>query len=79
MSRRTGSLFETDHPFGDRAQSPPRRPGRADAAERAVAPRLDTTIDNVRRAAWGALNALATEVDVFAMFPLEFQARMLSA
>ncbi len=71
-------LFETDHPFGDRTQSPPRRPGRVDTAERAVAERIGATLDEVRRGAWGALNELATEAGVLAMFPLEFQARMLS-
>lgn len=71
-------LTETDHPFGDRRETPPQRPGNVRLVERRLGERLDLAPDEVRRLAWRNLNRLATEVGVYDLLPHQFQVQMLA-
>jgi TatD DNase family protein len=72
-------LTETDHPFGDRSQAAPRRPGRVDDIEAAMARRWKIDIDGVRRQVWVNFRRIATQTATADMFPGAFQRAMLAA
>jgi len=71
-------LMETDHPFGDRSESQPRRPGNITTPEGAVATAFDLTPDALRRQAWRNMKAIAERLAIVEMFPTEFQVQFLS-
>jgi TatD DNase family protein len=71
-------LTETDHPFGDRRQAAPRRPGRVDDVEAAMARRWNLDIDGVRSQVWANLRRIATQTATADMFPGAFQRAMLA-
>jgi len=70
-------LTETDHPFGDRKQRPPRRPGRVSGIEIALAEQWATDVTNVRRQVWQNFRRLATETRTIDLLPPAFQRTML--
>lgn len=72
-------LLETDHPFGDRSQSPPRRPGNLSDAERQLATRLSMSILELRRHCWRNMGRVALGLGLFEMFPHEFQVQMIAS
>jgi TatD DNase family protein len=71
-------LLETDHPFGDRSQSQPRRPGNLSEAENTVSAEIGISADALRRQTWRNLKTIAEKLDLVAMFPWEFQVQFLS-
>lgn len=72
-------LTETDHPYGDRSQTAPRRPGRLDDIEAAIARHWDVDINGVRRQVWANLRQIATQTATADIFPGAFQRAMLAA
>lgn len=72
-------LTETDHPFGDRRESSPRRPGNIGLVERRLAESLGHRPDDVRRLVWQNLSRLATDVGVHDLLPPQFQVQMLAS
>lgn len=69
-------LFETDHPchpFGDRDQPAPRRPGNLSNPEAAVAAKLSSSATELRRQAWRNFSRLVDELELAEMFPRDFQ------
>ena len=72
-------LLETDHPFGDRSESPPRRPGNLAKSETAVSIALSVSPDALRRRAWSNLKAIAETLNLVEMFPRDFQIQLLAA
>lgn len=72
-------LTETDHPFGDHRQSPPRRPGRVGDVEAALAMRWGFDVNGVRRQIWANFCRLATNTATAAGLPATFQRTMLAA
>jgi TatD DNase family protein len=62
-------LLETDHPFGDRSESPPRRPGNLARSETAVSTALSMSPDALRRRTWSNLKAIAETLNLVEMFP----------
>lgn len=72
-------LTETDHPFGDRREASPRRPGKIGVAERRLGEVLGLRPDEVRRLVWQNLSRLATDVGVHDMLPHQFQVQMLAS
>jgi TatD DNase family protein len=72
-------LMETDHPFGDRSETQPRRPGNATKSEHAVAAALGVSADALRLQTWRNLRGIAEKLSLIEMFPAEFQVQFLSA
>ena len=72
-------LLETDHPFGDRSESPPRSPGNLARSEIAVSTALSVSPDALRRQTWGNLKAIAEALNLVEMFPRDFQVQLLAA
>jgi TatD DNase family protein len=72
-------LFETDHPFGDRRERMPRRPGNLSSVESQVANQFGLTAGLVREQTWRNLDRLATELSIHDMFPHQFQVQLLSS
>ena len=72
-------LLETDHPFGDRSESPPRRPGNLARSEIAVSTALGVSPVALRRRTWGNLRAIAETLNLVEMFPRDFQVQLLAA
>jgi TatD DNase family protein len=72
-------LTETDHPFGDRREASPRRPGNIGHVEHLIGESLSLQPDEVRRLAWQNLSRLATEVGVHNMLPHKFQVQILAS
>lgn len=72
-------LTETDHPYGDRGQQGPRRPGHVHRVESALAELWKSSIGNVRRQVWQNLRRLAIETHTADRLPSRFQEQMLSA
>lgn len=72
-------LTETDHPFGDRRQAGPRRPGQVDVVEAALAEHWNVDVGTVRRQVWRNLLKIADSTGTASLFPGEFQRSMLSA
>src|SRR6266545_936213 len=75
---KTRLLLETDHPFGDRREAAPRRPGNLSLAESRVARLLGESVEHVRQQTWRNLDQLATEAAVHNMLPRLFQVQMLA-
>lgn len=71
-------LLETDHPFGDRSESQPRRPGNLSQAESAVSAQFGISPAALRRQTWRNLKAIAKKLDLVEMFPRDFQVEFLA-
>ena len=71
-------LTETDHPFGDRKEASPQRPGRLQSVERALGARWGFNSEEVRRQVWMNFRALVETSDSADLFPREFQAAFLA-
>lgn len=71
-------LLETDHPFGDRSEEPPRRPGNLAKSESAVSAALGASPDTVRRWTWRNLKAISEKLNLLEMFPHDFQVQFLA-
>ena len=72
-------LLETDHPFGDRAQTPPRRPGHLVQPETALSALLGLTLAELRSQTWRNLRGIVSNMALIDMFPREFQVQFLAA
>ncbi len=70
---------ETDHPFGDRHQVAPRRPGRVSVVEAALAEYWNVDVDAVRRQMWRNMLEIADCTGTAHLFPAFFQRSMLAA
>jgi TatD DNase family protein len=72
-------LTETDHPFGDRREATPQRPGNVAHAERRLGESLGRTPNDVRRLVWTNFSHLAADTGVEDLLPRQFQVQMLSS
>jgi TatD DNase family protein len=72
-------LTETDHPFGDRREHPPRRPGNVATVERALSAVLGVRVDEVRKLVWRNLRGLVDNLQVNDLLPHRFQVQLLAA
>ena len=72
-------LTETDHPFGDRRQLAPRRPGGVNVVEAALAKEWNVDGDAVRRQVWRNFVDIAQVTGTADLFPSTFQRTMLAA
>jgi TatD DNase family protein len=72
-------LVETDHPFGDRVETQPRRPGNAAAAEAELSARYGVTVDMLRTQTWRNLFRVTTELKIIDLFPKEFRIQFVAA
>jgi TatD DNase family protein len=72
-------LTETDHPFGDRHQTRPRRPGRVSVVEDALARCWGVNTGTVRRQVWDNFRRIAIQAAAADLLPEAFQRTMLSA
>lgn len=72
-------LTETDHPFGDRRECAPRRPGNMNTIEKALASHWGIGIVDVRRQIWRNFRDLAMETKTASLLPPAFQKSMLMA
>lgn len=72
-------LTETDHPYGDRREEKPRRPGRVEMVEAALAKQWNVDINGVRRQVWANLRQIVTQTATEEKFPPAFQKSMLAA
>ena len=66
-------LPETDHPFGDRRTSPPRRPGGVSEVEANLAAHLGASQPDVRRLLWRNLSTVIADTDTADLFPLAWK------
>jgi TatD DNase family protein len=71
-------LLETDHPFGDRTESQPRRPGNLAKSESAVGAAIGLAPENLRRQTWRNLRTMSEKLNLADMFPRDFQVQFLS-
>jgi TatD DNase family protein len=71
-------LLETDHPFGDRSELQPRRPGNLSKPENVVSAAFNIAPDDLRRQTWRNLKAMSEKLDLVEMFPREFQVQFLA-
>jgi TatD DNase family protein len=71
-------LLETDHPFGDRSESPPRRPGNLSKSESAVSAVFSVSPDALRLRTWRTLKAISEKLNLVEMFPQDFQVQFLA-
>lgn len=71
-------LLETDHPFGDRSESAPRRPGNLAKSESEISASFGVSPDAIRRQTWRNLKAISEKLDIVEMFPREFQVQFLA-
>lgn len=72
-------LIETDHPFGDRSEAQPRRPGNVTKSEHAIAEALGVSADALRLQTWRNLRGMVEKLSLIEMFSAEFQVQFLSA
>lgn len=72
-------LTETDHPFGDRRERAPRRPGNVAAVERGLSEALGVGGEDVRRLVWRNFRGLVDELHLHDLLPHRFQVQMLAA
>ena len=70
--------METVHPFGDRSEAQPRRPGHVTKPEHAVSAALGLSPEALRVQTWRNLRTLADELSLAEMFPHEFQVQFLA-
>jgi TatD DNase family protein len=71
-------LLETDHPFGDRSESQPRRPGNLSQTESAVSAEFSISPDALRLQTWRNLKTIAEKLNLVEMFPRDFQIQFLA-
>ncbi len=71
-------LLETDHPFGDRSEAQPRRPGKVTKPEHAVGTALGMSAHALRLQAWRNLKLMAEKLSLIEMFPTDFQVQFLA-
>lgn len=71
-------LTETDHPFGDRHEPTPHRPGRIDALEGYLSNAWNLPIEGVRRRVWANLLELATRAAAVDALPASFRKSLLA-
>ena len=71
-------LLETDHPFGDRSESPPRRPGNLAKSETAVSTTFSVSPDALRHRTWRNFKAISEKLSLLEMFPQDFQVQFLA-
>jgi TatD DNase family protein len=71
-------LLETDHPFGDRSESQPRRPGNLSQSESSVSDKFSISPDALRRQSWRNLRTIAEKLNLVEMLPQEFQVQFLA-
>jgi TatD DNase family protein len=71
-------LLETDHPFGDRSESQPRRPGNLGKSETAVSAMFNVSPDVLRHQTWRNLKKISQKLDLVELFPQEFQVQFLA-
>jgi TatD DNase family protein len=69
-------LTETDHPFGDRRSTLPRRPGRVEDIEAALSRLYGIDTGQVRRQVWLNLGGLVKDVGCSAFLPRTVRARL---
>lgn len=79
MLPRERVLTETDHPFGDRRESRPHRPGHMAQTEAAIASQWDTDAEDVRLQVWKNMRELVNATATASLLPQRFQVQMLSA
>jgi len=72
-------LLETDHPFGDRSEKPPRQPGRLSRPEAALSSTLGISVGDLRQQTWRNMRRIADELNLVDMFPKQFQVQFLAA
>jgi TatD DNase family protein len=72
-------LTETDHPFGDRQESAPRRPGNISRVEDQLGNAIGLQPDEVRRLSWQNLGRLVDELRLYDLLPYQFQVQILAA
>lgn len=72
-------LVETDHPFGDRSEAQPRRPGHMHKTLTALAERWDVTYDEAVRRTWVNWRDLAVATATADRLPASFRTEMLAA
>lgn len=72
-------LTETDHPFGDRRESAPRRPGNIRLVERRLAEFLGESPETVRRIVWHNFRCLADELALHDVLSHQFQVQLLAS
>jgi TatD DNase family protein len=71
-------LLETDHPFGDRSEVSPQRPGNLTKSETAVSAAFSVSPDALRRRTWRNLKEISEKLNLVEMFPREFQVQFLA-
>ena len=71
-------LLETDHPFGDKTELQPRRPGNLSRPENAISVAFNISPDALRRQTWQNLKAISEKLNLVEMFPQEFQIQFLA-
>ena len=72
-------LLETDHPYGDKRQEVPGRPGRMSPVEEGLAAHLGLTTEALRMLTWKNLATASRAVGVTERFPLPVQRMILFA
>lgn len=72
-------LTETDHPFGDRREAAPRRPGNVAYVERDLGSALGISADETRRLVWRNLQNLVGALGLVEQLPHQFQVQLLAA
>lgn len=72
-------LIETDHPFGDRRELAPRRPGNVQVTEQRIGRLLDRQPEEVRGMTWRNLRSMVDELGLFTLMPRQFQVHLLAA
>lgn len=72
-------LIETDHPFGDRREAAPRRPGNVRLVERRLAELLGESPEAVRHTAWRNFGNLTDSLDLHELLPRQFQVQLLAS
>ena len=72
-------LLETDHPFGDRGEGASRRPGYLARTEQDFARALGIAATELRSQVWRNFYDLASQANVFELFPRAFQTQMIAA
>lgn len=72
-------LTETDHPFGDRRESQPQRPGNVQRAEHRIGQLLNRQPAEVRSMTWRNLRTLVEDLDLHDLLPRQFQVQLLAA
>lgn len=72
-------LTETDHPFGDRAEKSPRRPGNVSSVEGRLSVALGLRPEDIRWRIWQNLAQLVDELQLHSLLPRQFQVQLLAS